>query len=169
MINASILRLHITNPNDSLTTLTCGFNKAAGSTATMGCVPNFRACCGETIVDGADRLKNVKGERRRDEETRDERDAPYGISRWLRASLISVGRCCHKRRHPPWTATVVPKLSLSLSFSVSVVILIVRAEYLVLVVFISEIGVDNVKGFYVRYRIFNSLRGSGLVTFRLYE
>lgn len=66
--------------------------------------------------------------------------------------------------------TVVSKffLSLSPSFSVSVMILVVRAEYLVLVVFTSEIGVDNVKGLRVRYRIFNSLWG-GLVTFPLYE
>jgi len=51
--------------------------------------------------------------------------------------------------------TVVSKFSLSLppSFFLSVMILIVRAEYLVLVVFTSEIGVDNVKGFCVRYRI----------------
>lgn len=57
--------------------------------------------------------------------------------------------------------------SLSL-FSVSVMILVVHAEYLVLVVFTSEIGVDNVKGLRVRYRIFNSLQG-GFITFPLYE
>lgn len=48
-------------------------------------------------------------------------------------------------------------------------ILVVRAEYLVLVVFTSEIGVDNVKGLCVRDIEFLTLYGDGLVTFPLYE
>lgn len=58
------------HPNGGLTTLACGFNKAAGSTAAAGCVLNFRACCDETIVDGADRLKNVKGEKNERQRTK---------------------------------------------------------------------------------------------------
>lgn len=136
-------RLHA---NGSLTILACGFNKAAGSTNGCGLRPEFR---GET---GADRLKNVEGDRARDRENG--RRAPCRISRWLRASLISVGR-----RLSPTPSTLLDRQSQnSLSIFVPVssllsltrlgrLVMILVRKYFVLVVFTLEIGVDNVKGF----------------------